>query len=64
MGPLKSMSPKNFDFNFDAYLILVDCFLKLKPLELGVVHIYVYVPVIFKTLEHIETFNTNYKDSS
>ena len=24
----------------------------------------VYVPVISKTLEHIETFNTNYKDSS
>ena len=25
---------------------------------------YIYVPVISKTLEHIETFNTNYKDSS
>ena len=24
----------------------------------------VYVPVISKTLEHIETFNINYKDSS
>ena len=24
----------------------------------------IYVPVISKTLEHIETFNTNYKDSS
>ena len=32
------------------------------------VHMYyvpfIYVPVISKTLEHIETFNTNYKDSS
>ena len=28
-------------------------------------HVYnIYVPVISKTLEHIETFNTNYKDSS
>ena len=25
---------------------------------------FVYVPVISKTLEHIETFNTNYKDFS
>ena len=24
----------------------------------------VHVPVISKTIEHIETFNTNYKDSS
>ena len=25
---------------------------------------FVYVPVISKTLEHIETFNTNYQDFS
>ena len=25
---------------------------------------FIYVPVISKTLEHIETFDTNWKDSS